>query len=92
MSSFMLSMSRPRRDEFWCENSSSDEQLSSYQGPDILETEEEEGEMIPPQRMFDRDSPADQDSGPSERHLSLQAAEDLRKIPDQFRLNTTEIN
>jgi hypothetical protein len=60
-------------------------------GPDSLETEEEDTELIISQRMFDTDISADQDLADSEWPLHVEAAEDLRDILDQFRLRTTEI-
>jgi hypothetical protein len=62
----------------------------SDHGPNILETEEEDGEMIPPQRMFDTDISADQDAVYSQRLLHFEASTDLREISNQFRLNMTE--
>jgi hypothetical protein len=59
-------------------------------GRDILESTEENEEMIPPQRMFDTDISADQDAAYSERPLHLEAVARLREIPDEFRLSTTE--
>jgi hypothetical protein len=61
-------------------------------GQEILEAEEEDGETITPERMFETNIYADQDTAYSGCLLHLETEAGLREILDQFRLNATEID
>jgi hypothetical protein len=68
-----------------------DPPLLEDNGHDILEVEEEDGETITPERIFETDRYTTQYIATSGRPLHLEAESGLREIRDQFRLSATEI-